>query len=82
MPVICSQVLVDDSRLSGGKEAFSAGPLGRIRQSHEQQVPFDFAQGRLSTTLRSGRDDNSVAQRELPGEIIDFKNELSSRPEV
>jgi hypothetical protein len=23
----------------------------------KQQVPFDFAQGRLSTTLRSGRDD-------------------------
>jgi hypothetical protein len=26
----------------------------------KQQVPFDFAQGRLSTSLRFGRDDNSV----------------------
>jgi hypothetical protein len=34
-----------------------------------------------STTLRSGRDDNSVAQPELSREIIDFKTELSSRPE-
>jgi hypothetical protein len=25
----------------------------------ELQIPFDFAQGRLSTSLRSGRDDNS-----------------------
>jgi len=24
------------------------------------QAPFDFAQGRLSTSLSSGRDDNSV----------------------
>jgi len=34
-----------------------------------------------STTLPSGRDDNFVAQRELPREIVDFKTELSSRPE-
>jgi hypothetical protein len=26
----------------------------------KQQVPFDFAQGRLSTALRSGRDDKFV----------------------
>jgi hypothetical protein len=27
--------------------------------AEKQQVPFEFAQGRLSTPLRSGPDDNS-----------------------
>ncbi len=27
-----------------------------------RRSPFDFAQGRLSTSLRSGRDDNFVKQ--------------------
>jgi hypothetical protein len=31
--------------------------------------------------VRSGRDDNFVAQRELSREIVDFKTKLSSRPE-
>jgi hypothetical protein len=30
---------------------------------------------------RSAQDDDSVAQRELSREIIDFETELSSRPE-
>jgi hypothetical protein len=52
------------------KAAFPEGKKGRplwglsvcVRTGKEKpQVPFDFAQGRFSTTLRSGRDDNSVA---------------------
>jgi hypothetical protein len=37
-------------------------PLESACEPEEPQVPFDFAQGRLSTALRSGRDDNSAGK--------------------
>ena len=46
-----------------------------------RRSPFDFAQGRLSTSLRSGRDDNFVAECELLRKIIDLKI-LPSRPSL
>src|ERR1700722_283793 len=44
------------------KKHYPQGALVSAKEPEEkQQVPFDYAQGRLSTTLRSGRDDNFVA---------------------
>jgi hypothetical protein len=34
-------------------------PSGLVAGIENSRSPFDFAQGRLSTSLRSGRDDNS-----------------------
>jgi hypothetical protein len=39
----------------------SKGYVNTTRRNHRS--PFDFAQGRLSTTLRSGRDGKSICAR-------------------
>ncbi len=55
-----------------------------METGRKQQVPFDFAQGRLSTPLRSGRDDNAVGRltviQSAALEAIPA-TELSSQPE-
>ena len=49
----------DPSAALGMTKGRATLPLGFVAGGENRRSPFDFAQGRLSTSLRSGRDDNS-----------------------
>ncbi len=49
----------DPSAALGMTKGRATLPLGFVAGGENRRSPFDFAQGRLSTSLCSGRDDNS-----------------------
>jgi hypothetical protein len=75
--------MVKNPRRAGGLLAEEYGVhYLREKGTEKQQVPFDFAQGRLSTTLRFGRDDKGEDYWTRPRVRLSLRKAARRAPET